>query len=174
MTKFAGRQRDLRDLNEVIARPGAHFILVYGRRRVGKTTLILNWARQTGRPVVYWVASRDTRAQVRRSFTQAVWTWAYPGEGQLAPRFDSWEQVFRQTARLIAAQPVILIMDEFSYAVESDPSLPSYLQAAWDHLFKESNVTIVIAGSHIGMMVEMMGYHAPLYGRFTAQLPVAP
>ena len=174
MPKFVGRQRDLRDLNEVITRKGAHFVLVYGRRRVGKTTLLLNWARQTGRPVVYWVASRDTRAQVRSSFTQAVWTWAYPGEGRLAPRFDSWEQVFRQTARLVADQPVILIMDEFSYAAESDPSLPSYLQAAWDHLFKESNVTIVIAGSHIGMMVEMMGYHAPLYGRFTAQLPVDP
>jgi hypothetical protein len=77
-------------------------------------------------------------------------------------------------ARLISDQPVILIMDEFSYAAESDPSLPSHLQAAWDHLFKDRNATIVLAGSQIGMMVEQMSYHAPLYGRFTAQLPVDP
>lgn len=65
-------------------------------------------------------------------------------------------------------------MDEFSYAAESDPSLPSNLQAAWDHLFRERNVTLVLAGSHIGLMVDLMGYQAPLYGRFTAQLPVDP
>lgn len=174
MRKFVGRQRDIDDLNAVLAQGGAHFILVYGRRRVGKTTLLLNWARQTGRPVIYWVASRDTPAQVRQGFTQAVWSWAYPGEGRIAPRFDTWEHVFEQAARLIGEQPVILMMDEFSYAAESDPSLPSYLQAAWDHRFKDSNVTVVLAGSHIGMMVEQMAYHAPLYGRFTAQLPVQP
>lgn len=49
MRKFVGRERDLRELNEVLARQGAQFILVYGRRRVGKTTLLLHWAQQTGR-----------------------------------------------------------------------------------------------------------------------------
>ena len=57
MDKFVGRQRDFADLNAVLARPGSQFILVYGRRRVGKTTLILRWAEQTGRPVLYWVAT---------------------------------------------------------------------------------------------------------------------
>jgi len=174
MHKFVGRQRDIDDLNTVLAKDGAHFILAYGRRRVGKTTLLLNWAKQTGRPVIYWVASRDTPAQVRQGFIQALWAWAYPGENRIAPRVDSWEQGFQMAARMIGEQPVILIMDEFSYAAESDPSLPSYLQAAWDHLFKDSNLTLILAGSHIGMMVEQMNYHAPLYGRFTAQLPVQP
>lgn len=180
MRKFVGRERDLRELNESLVRPGAHFILVYGRRRVGKTTLLLHWAQQTGRPVIYWVAKRDLPALVRQGFTRALWAWAYPpggltGEPDLAaPRYESWEQVFEMAARLIGDQPVILVMDEFSYAAESDPSLPSHLQAAWDHLFKERNVTIVLAGSQIGMMVEQLGYHAPLYGRFTAQLAVDP
>jgi AAA+ ATPase superfamily predicted ATPase len=75
---------------------------------------------------------------------------------------------------LIGDQPVTLILDEFSYAAQSDSSLASHLQAAWDHLFKDSNVTIVLAGSHIGMMVDLMAYQAPLYGRFTARLPVDP
>lgn len=173
MSKFVGRQRELDELNQVLAQGGAQFLLVYGRRRVGKTTLILRWAQQTGRPVIYWVATRDTPAQVRLGFTQALWAWAYPGS-QAVPRFDTWSEVFETAAQLIGDQSVILIMDEFSYAAESDSALPSNLQAAWDHLFKDRNATIVLAGSHIGMMVELMGYHAPLYGRFTAQLPVDP
>jgi hypothetical protein len=173
MSKFVGRQRELAELNAVLAQGGAQFILVYGRRRVGKTTLILRWAEQTGRPIIYWVATRDTPAQVRWSFTRALWSWAYP-ESQAVPRFDAWAEVFETAANLIGDQPVILIMDEFSYAAESDPSLPSNLQAAWDHLFKDRNATLVLAGSHIGLMVDLMAYHAPLYGRFTAQLPVDP
>jgi AAA+ ATPase superfamily predicted ATPase len=173
MSKFVGRQRELEELNRVLAQGGAQFLLVYGRRRVGKTTLVLRWAQQTGRPVIYWVATRDTPTQVRAGFVHALWAWAYPGS-QAAPRFDTWAEIFETAAQVIGDQPVILIMDEFSYATESDPSLPSNLQAAWDRLFRDRTLTIVLAGSHIGMMVELMGYHAPLYGRFTAQLPVDP
>jgi uncharacterized protein len=173
MSKFVGRNSELEELNCINSRRSAQFILVYGRRRVGKTTLLLRWAEQSGRPYVYWVATRDTPVQVRLGFTRAVWRWAHP-ESQAVPRFDTWEEVFETTAQLTGNQPVILILDEFSYAAESDPSLASNLQAAWDHLFKDSNVTIVLAGSHIGMMVDLMAYQAPLYGRFTAQLPVDP
>src|SRR3990172_8571893 len=173
MGKFVGRNRELEELNRTISKRKAQFILVYGRRRVGKTTLLLNWAEQSGRPYIYWVANRDTPAQVRLGFTRAVWRWAHP-DSQAVPRFDTWEDVLETTAQLIGEQPVILILDEFSYASESDPSLASHLQAAWDHLFKNSNVIIVLSGSHIGMMIDLMRYQAPLYGRFTAQLPVDP
>jgi hypothetical protein len=173
VSKFVGRKPELDELDAIAAQKGAQLILVYGRRRVGKTTLILHWAHQTGRPVIYWVATRDTPAQVRYGFTQALWAWAYPGS-QAVPRFETWSEVFETASRLIGDQPAILIMDEFSYAAESDPSLPSNLQAAWDHQFKERNAILLLAGSHIGMMVDLMGYHAPLYGRFTAQLPVDP
>jgi len=173
MDRFFGRQREMDELNALAAQRGAQFILVYGRRRVGKTTLLLQWAAQTGRPLIYWVAARDTPAQVRYSLTRALWAWAYPGS-QAVPRFDSWETIFETAAHLIGDRPVILLLDEFSYAAESDPALPSYLQAAWDHLFKSRALTLVLAGSHIGMMVEQMGYNAPLYGRFTGQLPVQP
>ena len=173
MTKFVGRKRELEELNRILSQRGAQFILVYGRRRVGKTTLLLNWAEQSGRPFIYWVANRDTPAQVRLGFTRALWRWAHP-ESQAVPRFDTWEDVFETAAQLMGDQPVILILDEFSYASESDPSLASHLQAAWDHQFKNSNVVIVLSGSHIGMMVDLVSYQAPLYGRFTAQLPVDP
>lgn len=170
---FIGRIREFDELNTIIEQRSAQFILVYGRRRVGKTTLLLNWSASTKRPTIYWMATRDTPAQIRNNFTRAIWKWAYPGN-RTVPTFNSWEDVFEITADLIGNQPVILILDEFSYAAESDPSLPSNLQRAWDHLLKDTNITLILTGSHIGMMTGLMQYEAPLYGRFTGQLPIKP
>ena len=68
---------------------------------------------------------------------------------------------------MIGEQPVVVILDEFPYAVESDPSLPSHLQAVWDHHLKDKSLTLILAGSHIGMMGDLLQYQAPLYGRVT-------
>lgn len=174
MTKFIGRQREIQELNQLLNNK-AHLAVVYGRRRVGKTTLLLEWARQSGRETLYWVARRDTPDAVRHSFARALWKWAYPqSTTPEPPRFDSWQLVFEQMARMTADRPLIVILDEFPYAVEADASLPSHLQAAWDHLFKEQNLTLVLAGSHIGMMVDLLNYQAPLYGRVTAPIAVEP
>ena len=173
MERFIGRQRELEELNAVLSTGGAQFLLLYGRRRVGKTTLVLHWAEKTGRPFLYWVATRDTPVRLRADFSRTLWNWAYP-ESRAAPLFHSWKEVFEATAELLKGRSAILIMDEFSYAAESDPSLPSSLQAAWDHLFRRQGCTVVLTGSQIGLMTRLMGYDAPLYGRFTAQLPVEP
>jgi AAA+ ATPase superfamily predicted ATPase len=175
MDRFVDRQTEMAELNRLLAIPGGQFIPIYGRRRVGKTTLLLHWAQQTKRPYIYWVARRETAEASRHSLARALWAWAYPDlQNPEPPRFDSWEMLFREMIRMISNKPVIIILDEFPYIVESDPSFPSHLQAAWDHMFKDKPVFFVLAGSHIGMMVDMMAYKAPLHGRFTAQMPIDP
>jgi len=180
MPRFVDRQRELHELNSLLQRDGAQFVTVYGRRRVGKTTLLLHWVRQANRPYVYWVARRDTADASRQDLARALWGWAYPdAQAPEPPRFDSWPLLFEQMARMVqprasADRPLILIWDEFPYAVESDPSLPSHLQAAWDHLLKDKPLILMLAGSHIGMMVDLLNYQAPLYGRTTGQFPVEP
>ena len=178
MAKFVDRQEELAELDILLTslrENRSEFAVVYGRRRVGKTTLLLHWAKQSGMPFLYWVARRETAAATRQSLARALWRWAYPDvvEPQ-APHFHSWEHLFEQLAHMVENQPMIIILDEFSYAVESDAALPSHLQAAWDHWLKEKPIFLVLAGSHIGMMVDMLGYHAPLYGRFTGQLSLGP
>jgi len=175
MPDFVDRQRELRELNELLNVRKGQLAIVYGRRRVGKTTLLLHWVQQINSPYIYWVARRETAEATRQSFARALWRWAYPDTDTAEPpRFESWSLLFEQMARMIGNQPLILICDEFPYAVESDSSLPSHLQAAWDHLLKSKPVMVILAGSHIGMMVDLFDYQAPLYGRFTSQLLVEP
>jgi AAA+ ATPase superfamily predicted ATPase len=175
MGRFVDRQRELQELDTLLEREGAKFVVVYGRRRVGKTTLLLHWVRETGLPYFYWVARRETADASRQSLARALWRWAYPeAEAPEPPRFDSWSLLLEQMARMLGGQRAILIWDEFTYAVESDPSLPSYLQAAWDHLLRDKPLILILAGSHIGMMVDLLNYQAPLYGRTTGQFPVEP
>lgn len=175
MDRFVDRQTELAELDKLLNQSGAQFIPVYGRRRVGKTTLLLHWAKQSKRPYLYWVAKRDTADASKHSLARALWAWAYPDlQDPEPPRFDSWELLFREMARMIGDKRVIIILDEFPYLVESDASFPSHLQAAWDHLFRDKQAIFFLAGSHIGMMVDMMEYKAPLHGRFTAQMPIDP
>jgi len=171
MPDFIDRQSEINLLNNLLRRRGGQFVAVYGRRRVGKTTLLRHWVEQTNLPYIYWVARRESAEAERYSLARAFWR----AQGRAEPpRFNSWETLFEEMAALLNGQPMLLIFDEFPYAVESDAALPSHLQAAWDHLLKSQPVTLVLAGSHIGMMVDLFQYQAPLHGRFTAQLHVGP
>jgi len=153
MKKFFDRHEELSELNKLNRVTKAQFITIYGRRRVGKTTLLLHWVQQAGR----------------------FWQWAYPDiQEPEPPTFDTWPQLFNQMVRMIGDTPLILIFDEFPYAMESDPALPAHVQALWDHQIKDKSVMLMLSGSHIGMMVDLLNAQAPLYGRTTAQLPLDP
>jgi uncharacterized protein len=92
-----------------------------------------------------------------------------------APRDDSSLHVFRAIRRLVGDRPVVIILAEFPWAVGSDPSLPSRLQAAWDSLFKDnSRVCLIISGSHISALEKLLASDTPLFGRMTGKLYVPP
>lgn len=176
MHRFVDREQELAELDNLLARPGAQLVLVFGRRRIGKTTLLTRWAARTGLPTLYWVAKRDPKELLMADLARAIWAWEHQEEPEMSidlrPR--GWEEVFRMLAQAVGDQRAIIILDELPYAAQQDPGLASHIQAAWDHRFKESNLLLFLAGSHIGMMVELMSYQAPLYGRLTAQFPLAP
>lgn len=171
MEAFIDRQTELATLNGLLNRSSGQFAIVYGRRRVGKTTLLRHWVEQSGLPYAYWVSRRESADAIRQSLARALWR-ALGRES--VPHFDSWETLFEEMPRVIGQRPFILILDEFPYAVESDSTLPSHLQAAWDQWLKQQPITLLLAGSHIGMMVDLLAYQAPLHGRFTAQFHLPP
>lgn len=170
---FVDRQQDLHDLNTILARKTSQFVIVSGRRRVGKTTLLLEWARRSGLPFMYWVANRSSNLLLLQSISQALWRFSDPGKVMPSQfTYDSWTQVFERMAQLAAERKTIFILDELPYIIETDSSLTSQLQNAWDHHLKNSQICLLVAGSHIAMMNELQAYQAPLYGRFTAQVRV--
>lgn len=175
MASFINREDELKELAQLSGDPSAQLVLIHGRRRVGKTRLLLQWAKTSGLPYIYWVARRESPEATRASLASALREWQRPARASSeVPTYGSWSLLFEDMAQLVGTKRVLLILDEFPYAVESDPSLPSHLQASWDHQLKNTSILLVLAGSHIGMMVDLLRYDAPLYGRSTAQLSVEP
>jgi len=177
--RFVDRQEELAMLDRLAAENRSHFLIVSGRRRLGKTTLLLEFAARSGLPTLYWVASKQSEAVLQRSLYETISrfldTSAPPGI--VIP--TDWTHIFQYLNESIrdrfGDQRVLLILDELPYAVESSAPLPSELQNAWDHAFKsQTNIFLTVAGSHVGMMAELQERQAPLYGRFTAQLPLGP
>ena len=169
-----GREHELKTLEDLRVRPDAALVLVYGRRRVGKTRLLQEWAKRSGLPAFYWEAPRTTAENLRSSLAREFGRWAFGEGGARAPRYDDWADVFRAMAQHIAERPTIFIFDEFPWAVEGDESLPSYLKTAWDQLFTHSQLKLALTGSHISTMEKLLESDAPLFGRLTSKLYVRP
>ncbi len=174
MSQFINRHHELALLDNLIQQPGAHLIMLYGRRRIGKTTLITHWARQTSLPTFYWVAKRDPRDLLLGNLGRAIYAWQHGGESDVAIQPRDWEQAFKMLDAAVGNRRAIVILDELPYALQQDSGLGSHLQAAWDHLFKESQIILILSDSHIGMLTDLIQYQSPLYGRLTAQFPLHP
>lgn len=171
---LVGRGREFDVLNQLLSRNQSSFVIIYGRRRVGKTTLIQRWSASTKLPVFYWESPRSTADNVRSSLVREFSRWNTSISGATAPRYDDWLDVFRAMRQSIGDQQVILVFDEFPWAVEADASLPSHLKTAWDQLFADSRVHLFITGSHISAMEKLLDSDAPLFGRLTRKLHVRP
>lgn len=165
---FVNRERELTFLNSLIARrhPGpAQFVLLYGRRRVGKTALLLTWAQRSGLPFIYWAAEKEPAALQRRKLYARLLGISV----QQAPVFTSWAELWEAVAALLQGQRRILILDELPYAAEADSAMLSALQHAWDQHFKNSALIIVLCGSHVRTMETLLARQSPLFGRMTGQ-----
>jgi len=173
---FIGRERELELLDTLWDSPDASLLIVYGRRRVGKTRLLTHWINQKPRRALYWVAQPSSPQDQLRSFSQALYQFANPGlETPASFSYASWEQAIEQIAALGREGRTAVFIDEFTYLLANTPSIAGVFQNAWDHHLKNSAVFVALCGSHLGMMERYtLAYQAPLYGRATAQLRLAP
>ena len=134
---FVDRQAELAFLNSILERKrpsAAQLILLYGRRRVGKTVLLRRWAEASGLPHTYWAAEKEPSALQRRKLFARV----LGVEPARAATFDTWADCWQAIAATLGDRRHILILDEFPYAAEADPAMLSSLQHAWDQHFKTS------------------------------------
>jgi len=173
---FKGRRRELTLLDELWAVPEASFLVLYGRRRVGKTRLLTHWLKQSGARGLYWVAEPSSTLDQLRSFSQALYNFANPDAPAPADfTYTTWAQALQQAAGMAREERLVLIVDEFTYLLDNDPGLAGVLQNAWDHQLSQSDLFLIISGSHLSMMQrQVLSYQAPLYGRASRQLSLQP
>ncbi|MBT6814307.1 MAG: ATP-binding protein [Anaerolineae bacterium] len=173
---FLDRRRELQQIEKLWDSPHAEFLVLYGRRRVGKTALLVEWIGHSKQRALYWVATHTSSANQLRSFSQAVYNFANPDT--TAPEkfsYINWQQAFQQVASLAEKERLALFIDEFTYLLEVTPDIAGQLQNLWDHLLSKSNLFLCLSGSHLGMMKrEFLSYQAPLYGRASSQLYLQP
>lgn len=177
MSQFFGRIEQLKLMESLWEAPRASFLVLYGRRRIGKTSLLTHWINQTGHKALYWVAEPTTPAKQLRSFSQALYAFANPTASLPSDDFSyaSWRRAFEEVARLAEAERMALFLDEFTYLLEAEPGIAGTLQNAWDHLLKERQIFLAISGSHLGMLERnVLAYQSPLYGRATALIHLQP
>ena len=169
---FIARQRELHLLDREWRAPDARLLILYGRRRNGKTRLITHWMKTSGVRALYWVAEPTSPADQLRAFSQALYNFENPQTpAPLDFTYADWRQAFQQIGQLTRAGRLVLALDEFTYLVAVQPGIAAMLQNAWDHHLSQSNLFLIVAGSHLGMMQrELLAANAPLYGRSTSQL----
>ena len=169
--KFLGREKEILDLEKEYARDGG-FVVIYGRRRIGKTTLIKQFIKS--KTAFYFLATKEVESQSMKRFAGVIArTTGNPVLQKAA--FSDWLDLFQAVADYKPNEKKVLVIDEFPYLVKVNDSFPSILQNAWDEILKDSNVMLILCGSLISMMKKhALSYESPLYGRRTAQMRIAP
>lgn len=169
--KFIGRQTELDKLN-IEYMHDSSFVVIYGRRRVGKTTLIKEFLKN--KTAFYFLATEELENQSMKRLAGVV---ARTTNNSLIKKaiFTDWLDLFQVIADYKPEEKKVLVIDEFPYLVKTNLAFPSILQNAWDEILKDSNVMLILSGSLIGMMQKhALSYDSPLYGRRTAQIRLTP
>ena len=180
---FVARERELDRLEEAYATDSFQLAVVYGRRRVGKTALLIHFVRS--KPNAHYFMARQTVAQENlealsaslmmqtggNSTAENIW-WNMPLSH---PVYRSFSDALRTLFRTSLTQRVTLVIDEYPYLAESYPGISSLLQSLIDEFSSQSKLFLVLCGSSMSFMQEqVLGEKSPLYGRRTLQLEVRP
>nr|BAL52713.1 ATPase [uncultured prokaryote] len=172
MNAFVNRHSELEGLESRWRSGQAELVIVYGRRRVGKTELLLRFAQE--KRALYFLAAQATETEHLRQFShQLRTTLADPLLEQLT--LTNWESALAYLAQQAQHERLLVVLDEFPYLCEAQPTLPSLLQRFWDLQGQRTQLFLVLCGSHVSFMErELLAQRAPLYGRRTAQLQLQP
>lgn len=166
---FVNREKELESLRVAYKYSKAQFIVVYGKRRVGKTELIKQFFKDI--PHIYFLADKAPEKEQLRLLSEKVGL-LYKDEFLLSRGFGNWYEFFKY---IKDKGRVVLAIDEFPFLIEANKAVPSIFQKGWDEGLKDSGIFLTLLGSSIGMMeTDVLGYKSPLFGRRTAQILVEP
>lgn len=168
MSRFIDREQELNFLLSEYRRSGSSLVVIYGRRRIGKTELISKFIND--KKSIYFLATEEDEVQNRNAFKNTVSDFL-GNELLREARIDNWEILFKSLVAKTTIEKIILAIDEFQYLGLANSAFPSIMQKMWDTYLKNSNIMVILCGSLISMMEsQTLNYSSPLYGRRTGQI----
>ena len=162
---FVGRKAELSFLEQRYQSPRAELVVLYGRRRVGKTETLRQFSQ--GKPCVFYSCTQETDAAVLAGFSRRLL--AHNAQAsKFISTYTTWGAAFESIPSLDMDGKRLVIIDEFPYACATNKALPSILQNVWDATLQHENVMVVLCGSSMSFIEdELLGSKNPLYGRAT-------
>lgn len=163
---FIGRETELNFLEDRYKEKRAQLIVLYGRRRVGKTETLREFCK--GKPHIFFSCTQSTDKVQLVKFSKQLLLEDIPAK-QYISEFEDWEKAFRAILDLpYGEKKKLIVIDEFPYMCRGNKSIPSLLQNLWDTTFKDSNVMIILCGSAMSFIEkDLLAEKNPLYGRAT-------
>jgi AAA+ ATPase superfamily predicted ATPase len=161
---FINREEELEFLKDLYKKKGSKLVIVYGRRRLGKTELLKKFTKDL--KGIYFLADRRGTSQNVERFRSRV-----EESLNLPPlRVENFDGIFDQISR--NKDDSIVVIDEFTYLIEEDASIVSVFQLIYDEILKgKTNIFLILSGSYVSMMeTEVLSYRSPLYGRRDGQI----
>jgi AAA+ ATPase superfamily predicted ATPase len=169
---FIGRSAELKKLNEMYDSGKFECAIIYGRRRIGKTTLIREFLRD--KKAIYFAAREASEVVNLKMFSSDVYFVAAKELVKNAS-FSDWEKAFDYIYQISKDNRIVLAIDEYPFLAGSYRPISSILQAHIDYQFKKSKLFLILCGSGLSFMEnQVLGYKSPLYGRRTAQFRLLP
>ncbi|MCM1307176.1 MAG: ATP-binding protein [Butyrivibrio sp.] len=163
---FIGREAELRFLNDKYKEKKGQLIVLYGRRRVGKTETLREFCKD--KPHIFFSCTQSTDRVQLAKFSRQILKEDIPASRYIT-EFPDWERAFRAVLDLpCGGQKKLVVIDEFPYMCRANKSIPSVLQNLWDSEFRESDVMLILCGSAMSFIEkELLAEKNPLYGRAT-------
>lgn len=163
---FIGREAELQFLEERFAAAGGQLVVLYGRRRVGKTETLKEFCKK--KKHVFYSCTQCTDSIQLKKFSGRLLQEDIPAKKYVS-EFSDWESAFSAIAELpYGSEKKLVVIDEFPYMCKAEKSIPSILQNLWDMKLKDSNVMLILCGSAMSFIEkELLAEKNPLYGRAT-------
>jgi len=169
---FVNRIDELNYLEKLHKEQDARFVIMYGRRRIGKTELLRQFSKN--KKHLFFSSDLSSEQEQLKQFSEKIFQLTRESFLQNQP-FGSWEALLRYIFDHLIPKMPLIIIDEFPYLCISNPALPSILQKIWDEKGKESNIFLILCGSYMSFMEkEVLGSKSPLFGRRTGQIALQP
>ena len=167
---FYCREEELRLMNRRFEKERFECIVIYGRRRVGKTALINEFCK--GKPTIYFSALNASSQENLEALSKAIYTCNNPNT-TASPTYHSYDDALDEITAMATQQRLVFVIDEYPYLAKAEKSFSSRLQHIIDHQWQDSKLYLILCGSSMSFMeYQVLGYESPLYGRRTAQFKI--